>query len=57
MNDVWELVLRIEECDLNRRIKNNLDENGGILWNKVRILAQGHFQLRVLILMRHLHML
>ena len=46
-NDVWELVLRPKDIHVIGTkwiFKNKTDEDGKIIWNKSRLVAQGYTQ-------------
>ena len=48
-NDVWELALRPEKVHVIGTkwiFKNKIDEDGEIIWNKSRLVAQGYTQVK-----------
>ena len=55
-NQVWQLVPKPKNCSIigtNWVYKNKLDENGKILRNKARLVAQGYNQQKSIV-MRHM---
>ena len=55
-NQVWQLVSKPKNCSIIGTkwvYKNKLDENGKILRNKARLVAQGYNQQKSIV-MRHM---